>query len=103
MLSDLPLNFESVAPVALKADYWLNVGYVDSKNDLRAKDSRFAAFLPFQKDAIYNFNKRVNDLGSNDYWESGIVNPQLILADLIRILHPGLLPQDSLYYYKQLK
>lgn len=101
--TSLPLNFESVAPVALKADYWLNVGYVDSKNDLRAKDSRFAAFLPFQKDAIYNFNKRVNDLGSNDYWESGIVNPQLVLADLIRILHPGLLPQDSLYYYKQLK
>ena len=101
--TSLPLNFEAAAPVALKADYWLNPGDVDSKNDIRAKDSRFAAFQPFQKDAIYNFNKRVNDLHSNDYWESGIVNPQLVLADLIRILHPGLLPQDSLYYYKQLK
>jgi iron complex transport system substrate-binding protein len=101
--TSLPLNFEAVAPVALKADYWLNPGDVDSKNDIRGKDSRFAAFQPFQKDAIYNFNKRVNDLHSNDYWESGIVNPQLVLADLIRILHPGLLPQDSLYYYKQLK
>jgi iron complex transport system substrate-binding protein len=101
--TSMPLNFEAVAPVALKADYWLNPGDVDSKNDIRVKDSRFAAFQPFQKDAIYNFNKRVNDLHSNDYWESGIVSPQLVLADLIRILHPGLLPQDSLYYYKQLK
>jgi iron complex transport system substrate-binding protein len=101
--TSLPLNFETVAPVALKADYWLNVGFVDSKKDISAKDSRFTAFRPFQKDAIYNYDKRVNELGSNDYWESGIVNPQLILADLIRILHPGLLPQDTLYYYKQLK
>jgi iron complex transport system substrate-binding protein len=101
--TSLPLNFETVVPVALKADYWLNVGFADSKKDLRAKDSRFTAFRPFQTDAIYNYDKRVNDLGSNDYWESGIIHPQLILADLIRILHPGLLPQDSLYYYKQLK
>jgi iron complex transport system substrate-binding protein len=101
--TSLPLNFETVAPVALKADYWLNVGFADSKNDISAKDSRLAAFRPFRKDAIFNYDKRVNDLGSNDYWESGVVNPQLILADLIRILHPGLLPEDSLYYYKQLK
>jgi iron complex transport system substrate-binding protein len=101
--TSLPLNFEIVAPVALKADYWLNVGFVSSKKDLLAKDSRFTAFRPFQKDAVYNYDKRVNALGSNDYWESGVVNPQLILADLIRILHPGLLPQDSLYYYKQMK
>ncbi len=101
--TSLSLAFEAVAPVALKADYWLNIGYVDSKNDILAKDSRYATFHAFKTGALYNFNKRVNDIGSNDYWESGIVNPHLILADLIRILHPGLLPQDTLYYYKQLK
>jgi iron complex transport system substrate-binding protein len=99
----LPLNFETVAPEALTADFWLNVGYVDSKNDVLAKDSRFSGFHSFQTGAIYNYNHRINDLGSNDYWESGEVNPQHILADLIRILHPGALPQDTLYYYKQLK
>jgi iron complex transport system substrate-binding protein len=101
--SSLSLTFEAVAPVALKADYWLADAYVNSKNDVLARDSRFGGFHAFQTGALYNNNNRVNDLGSNDYWESGIVNPQLILADLIRILHPGLLPQDTLYYYKQLK
>jgi cobalamin transport system substrate-binding protein len=101
--NSLVLNFEAVAPVALKADYWLNVGYVDSRKELLAKDIRYSGFHSFQTDALYNFNKRVNDIGSNDFWESGLVNPQLVLADLIRILHPGLLPADSLYYYKQLK
>ena len=101
--NSLSLTFEAVAPVALKADYWLNIGYVDSKSDILAKDNRYGTFHAFQTGALYNYNKRVNDIGSNDYWESGIVSPHLILADLIRILHPGLLPQDTLYYYKQLK
>jgi iron complex transport system substrate-binding protein len=99
----LGLSFEEVAPVALTADYWLNVGYVDSKKDILSKDPRYSTFHTFQTGAIYNNNKRVNDLGSNDYWESGAVNPQQVLADMIRILHPGLLPADSLVYYKQIK
>jgi len=102
-IGSLALNVEAVIPVALKADYWLNVGYVDSRKDILAKDPRFAEFRAFKTDSIYNFNRRVNDIGSNDYWESGLVNPQRVLADLIRILHPGALPADTLYYYKQLK
>jgi len=98
----LPLNFETVAPEALKADFWLNPGYVDSKQDIQALDGRYADFKPFKSGNIFNFNKRVNDLGSNDYWESGAVNPQLILGDLIKILHPELLPDHQLVYYKQL-
>jgi iron complex transport system substrate-binding protein len=99
----LALTFEAVAPEALTADYWLNVGYVDSKKDITAKDVRYGSFHAFKTGAVYNFNKKVNDLGSNDYWESGAVNPQRVLADLIRILHPGLLPKDTLVYYKQLQ
>ena len=99
----LALGFEAVAPVALKAEYWVNLGNVDSKADVAARDARFTSFRAFQTGALYNYNRRMNDLGSNDYWESGSMHPDLILADLIRILHPGLLPGDSLYYYKQLK
>jgi iron complex transport system substrate-binding protein len=102
-IGSLALNVEAVIPIALKAEYWLNVGYVDSKKDIQAKDPRFAEFHAFKTDSIYNFNRRVNDIGSNDYWESGLANPQRVLADLIRILHPGALPPDTLYYYKQLK
>lgn len=99
----LALSFEAVTPEALKADFWLDVGDVDSKKDILAKDMRYGGFQAFRTGEVYNNNKRTNDLGSNDYWESGAVNPQLVLADLIRILHPGLLSADSLIYYKQLK
>jgi iron complex transport system substrate-binding protein len=99
----LALNFESAAPEALAADYWLNVGSADSKADIVAKDVRYGSFKPYTADHIYNNTKLVNDIGSNDYWESGAVNPQVILADMIRILHPELSPDHQLRYYKQLK
>ncbi|WP_460948415.1 ABC transporter substrate-binding protein [Spirosoma daeguense] len=101
----LPLNFEAVYPVALKADYWLNVGMmsVDTKQQVLAKDARYADFKAFKSGKIYTYNKRVNSRGSNDFWESATVNPQLVLADLIKILHPELLPKHELVYYTQLK
>ena len=98
----LQLDFERVAPIALKADFWLNVGYVDSKEDIAAKDVRYKDFRPFKQSTIYNNNNRINDIGANDYWESGAVSPHLILADIIKILHPELLPAHELVYYKQL-
>ena len=73
-----------------------------SKNEIKATDNRYADFKPFKADQIYNNNKKVNDIGSNDYWESGAVNPQLVLGDLIKIFHPELKLNHELVYYKQL-
>ncbi|MEI6950333.1 ABC transporter substrate-binding protein [Paraflavisolibacter sp. H34] len=98
----IPLSFEAVAPVALTADFWFHPSALHTKADITAADNRYAQFRPFLKGTIYNNNKRENDIGANDFWESGAVNPQLILADLIKILHPELLPGHQLYYYKQL-
>ncbi|UHG94282.1 ABC transporter substrate-binding protein [Spirosoma oryzicola] len=101
----LPLNFEAVYPIALKADYWLNVGMmsVDSKESVLARDARYADFKAFKQGRMYSYSKRVNAQGANDFWESGALNPQLVLADLIKILHPELLPKHELVYYRQLK
>ena len=99
----LALSFETVAPVALSADYWLQTGSARTKAEILAQDARYAAFAPFKSGRVYNNNRRTNAQGSNDYWESGAVRPDLVLADLLRISHPELLPAGSLYYYQQLK
>ncbi|WP_353721191.1 ABC transporter substrate-binding protein [Dyadobacter sp. 676] len=100
----LPLSFETVYPVALQADFWLNVsiGSVQTKKDILARDARYADFRSFKSNHIYSYNKRMNAQGANDYWESGAVNPHLVLADLIRIIHPELLPKHELIYYKSI-
>jgi iron complex transport system substrate-binding protein len=99
----LALSFEAVAPVALAADYWIHMGSMMTRADLLAQDSRYAAFSPFKTGRVFNNNRRTNAQGANDYWESGAVRPDVLLADLIRILHPELLPRWSLYYYHPLK
>ncbi|SDL78631.1 ABC transporter substrate-binding protein [Pedobacter antarcticus] len=99
----LALSFEMVAPVALQADFWLSPGALSSKDEIKAVDSRYQQFKSFRQNKIYNNNKRSTVSGTNDYWESGTVNPQLVLADMIAIFHPELLPQHELYYFKPVK
>lgn len=101
----LSLNFETVYPIALNADYWMNVGFnsKDTRKDILAMDSRYSDFKAFKSGQMYSYNNRVNEKGSNDFFESGNINPQTVLADLIKIFHPELLPDHELVYYKKLE
>jgi iron complex transport system substrate-binding protein len=99
----LQLGFETVLDRAADADIWVHPGAATTLDGLLAEDERFANFAAFQRGAVYNNNKRLNEHGGNDYWENGMTNPHLILADLIAILHPELLPNHTLYYYQQLR
>jgi iron complex transport system substrate-binding protein len=94
-------DFEVVYEVGLTADVWVNPGAAKSKEDILAKDSRFKDFEPFETGRVYNNNKRTNDSGGNDFWESGVVHPEMLLADLIKIFHPDLMPDHELYYYQK--
>jgi iron complex transport system substrate-binding protein len=99
---DEVLDFESVYEKAHDAEFWLNTMYADDADELLAFDSRYVKFTAFKTDRIYTYNARVNDFGGNDYWQSGVVHPDIILADLVKILHPELLPDHELYYYRHL-
>ncbi|MDZ7694181.1 MAG: ABC transporter substrate-binding protein [Balneolaceae bacterium] len=99
----LRLDFETVYEVGLRADVWLNPGSADSKKDILIADNRFKDFKSFQNGQIYNNNRRMSSSGGNDFWESGVVHPEIVLADLIKILHPSLLPDYELYYYQKLE
>ncbi len=100
----MPVAFENIYAYGLGADYWLNPGMYNSLDELLAKDERFADFKSIQNGQVYNHNRRMSPNGKgNDFYESGVVNPHRVLADLTYILHPDLLPEHALYYYQQLK
>jgi iron complex transport system substrate-binding protein len=99
----LPLSFEAVFDRAKEADFWLNVGFVSTLAEMQAADARYIEFTAFQKGAVWNNNARANANGGNDYYESAIAHPDTVLADLIKIFHPDLLPDHQLVYYHQLK
>ncbi len=98
-----PMDIELVYNRGLNADFWLNTGIWTSLAQARSAAPRLTDFASLRAGNLFNNNKRVNAAGGNDFWESGIMRPDVILADLIRIMHPGLLPNHKLYYYRRLK
>jgi iron complex transport system substrate-binding protein len=97
-----PMDIETVYARALDSDIWLNPGTWRRTADARAADPRFADVRALKTGKVFNNNKRLNQWGGNDYWESGMLNPDVVLADLIAILHPKLLPNHELVYYRSL-
>jgi iron complex transport system substrate-binding protein len=99
----LSLNLEQVIDKAIHADYWLNLHQCNNAEDVIKQDKRYEVFNAYKKRNLYNNNATVNEAGGNAYWEYGLNHPDELLADLIKIFHPALLPNHTLKYYKQLK
>ncbi len=100
--SSTPIDLEEAYLLASEADRWLNVGMASTLDELKAACPKFADTRCFQNGQVYNNNARTNAAGGNDYWESAVVNPDLLLRDLVKIFHPELVEEDFVYY-KQLK
>ena len=99
----IPVAFEAVFDKAADADFWLNVGFVNSLEEMKAADERYTDFAAFQKGNVWNNNKRQNANGGNDYYESAVAQPDAVLADLIAIFHPDLLPEYEMVYFQRLQ
>jgi iron complex transport system substrate-binding protein len=99
----IPLDIETVYDCASQADIWINSGDAGTLNDILNTDQRLQYFRPYIENRIYNNNARLNPSGGNDYWESGVINPHIILKDLIHVFHPEILPDHQLVYYKKLE
>ena len=100
----LVLAFEAVFEQAGDADFWVNAGGAwMSLSDALAEDERFGEFKAFQDGNVWSNNLRLNDSGGNDFFESGVANPDVVLADLIAIFHPDLLPDHEFVYYRHLQ
>lgn len=100
--SSTPIGLETAYGLIQKADYWVNVGSVITMDDLKAVNPKFADAKSVREKTVYNNNLRLTPTGGNDYWESAVVRPDVVLRDLIRIFHPELV-SDSLYYYRRLE
>jgi iron complex transport system substrate-binding protein len=99
----MPFDFESVFEAGVDASIWIpNAFLVDTAADLLGQDERYGAFAAFQNGMVYNDTARVNENGGNDYWETGVTNPHLLLQDLVSIFYPDLLPDHELIFYKAL-
>lgn len=98
----LKLSFESVFEKAGNADIWLNAGDYPNIKSLTGAYKNYEWFDAVKNKEVYNWNKKSNSKGANDYFETGTVRPDLVLKDLSAVFYPDLFPGYELIFYKKL-
>ncbi len=97
----VPLPFETVFDRAQHADIWL-IKYNQPQDltyaQLQADYAPYSRFRPFRERRIYGCN--THDVR---FYEEVQFQPDRLLADLIKIFHPHLLPSYNLHYFCPLK
>lgn len=101
--NSVPLSVESVFRKAAEAEIWINPGTAESLADIASADPRMVSLPLFSEGEVWNNRKRVTKTGGNDYWESAVVRPDLLLSDLVAIIHPDLMPGYVQFYYRRLE
>lgn len=90
------ISVERAYSLAKEADLWMNVGWCSTERQLLSVNPLFGDILGDIKTnassrgictqcVVWNDNKRLNAKGGNDFWESGVVRPDLLLRDLAGI------------------
>jgi iron complex transport system substrate-binding protein len=97
------LSVEAVYERALKADIWINPAYAPrTVAEVIALDPRFSSLPVVKSGKIWNNNLRLNGVGGNDYFESAVIRPDAVLADLIAIFHPELDKAHAFSWFRKL-
>ena len=96
-------DIETQLARASEAEFWLHAAsWWASAAAALAEDARYGEFASMQNGNVWNPTLAVNEQGGNDYFENGSVRPDLVLRDLIAILHPQLMPDHEFVYYQRL-
>jgi iron complex transport system substrate-binding protein len=99
----VPVALEKIYENALTAEYWINPGEARSIDDVISVDERFKILPSITSGKVFNNDMYISSSGGNGFYESGVTEPDIILSDLIYILHPHLLPSHNLKYYRKLQ
>ncbi|MFC4666071.1 ABC transporter substrate-binding protein [Falsiporphyromonas endometrii] len=99
-----PMAFEAILNRYKSADKWLSLGVLGVKTleDLQQNNPRYALFDAFKNGEVYMADKKLNANGGNDFFESGVYAPDVVLKDLVSILYPDIFPNYKTVYWRRL-
>ncbi|QQY15876.1 ABC transporter substrate-binding protein [Cutibacterium avidum] len=99
------LDTETILKKAHDADFWIDGQINESQKasipTIVKDDPRMKALKPVRNGNVWNGVLRDDPKHGNDYWQTGVVRPDLVLADLSAILHPELSPNHTFTFYKK--
>jgi iron complex transport system substrate-binding protein len=95
----LTVDMEAQIARAAGADIWINGGGWKNLDDMVAQEPRYTAFKAFRDGRVWVYERRQTSSGANDYWSRSVTRPDVVLADLIKIFHPGLARDHTFEWY----
>lgn len=99
----LSLSFETVFEKAKNADFWITSGQFSTLKAMSDANPHYNQFKAFQNKKVYSFCGKKGKTGGVLYYELGPNRPDIVLKDLIKIMHPELLVGYQLYFFEKLK
>lgn len=99
----LNLSFETVLDRAENADYWIGPSQYTSLKELADANPHYTQFKAFKNKNVYSFSSKKGATGGILYYELAPNRPDLVLKDLVKILHPELLPKYELHFFEKLQ
>lgn len=99
----LSLSFETVFEKASTADIWITSGQFSSLKEMTNTNSHYAKFEAFKNKKVYSFNGKKGKTGGILYYELAPNRPDIVLKDIVKILHPELLPNYKPFFFEKLQ
>jgi hypothetical protein len=96
------------------ADYWISAGIgancwsgscnfeISADGLLDQNREIYSQFLPMQCGSLIGLDKSQQDGGKNQYWELGRLRPDLVLMDLVTLMHPDLGISEETTFFRML-
>lgn len=99
----LSLTLETVLDKAEDADIWIGPVEYNSLSQMINSNPHYKRFKSVKNGEIYSFSSKKGATGGTLFYEIAPNRPDLVLKDMIKILHPELLPQHQLHFFEKLK
>jgi iron complex transport system substrate-binding protein len=99
----LSLSFETVFEKAKNADIWITSGQFSSLKEMTDKNPHYAQFTAFKNKNVYSFSGKKGKSGGTLYYELAPNRPDIVLKDIVKILHPELLPSYEPFFFEKLQ
>lgn len=97
------LSLEAVLERGQQADFWLNPSSHTTYEEVEQANAHYQQFKAFSNRKIYSNAVEKGAKGGLIFYELAPQRPDLVLKDLIHILHPDLLPDYEPYFFKPLR
>ena len=95
-------SIEYVLNQGKEAQFWVGPAQFTSYEALRKSSPHYQQFRAFQKQNIFSFSAKKGTTGGVLYYELAPQRPDLVLRDLIAILHPNVLAAHTFTFFTSL-